>query len=173
MPSSKKPQQTKLYGKRNAQASTKSAVKDMNELPRAAQALRLRRLGYTYAEIAAQVGYANESGARYAVKKASARIVRDEARELVGWQADMIEAALRVVNERIQKNDKYSMYAVDRLVALSKRYSELMGLDAPKPEHVVAKPMVVEIPAPIAQALRGIVPPPEPALPDSESAGAA
>jgi len=118
---------------------------DMNELPRAAQALRLRRMGYTYAEIAAQVGYANESGARKAVKKASASIIRDEARELVGWQADMIESALRVVNERIQRNDNYSLYAVDRLVTLSKRYSELMGLDA-KPESAGAGLALVSVP---------------------------
>ena len=107
----------------------------MNELPRAAQALRLRRMGLTYAEIAERVGYANESGARKAIKQANAKIIRDDNLALVGWQMDQIDIAISVVMQRIQRNDSESLWAVDRLVPLLKRQSELMGLDAPKPEN--------------------------------------
>jgi len=118
---------------------------DMQAAPRAAQALRLRRLGYTYQEIADRVGYANESSARTAVKKAGQRIVRDEARELVGWQLDQLDIALQLVLQRIQRNDEYSLFAVDRLAPLLKRQADLMGLDA-KPESAGAGLALVSVP---------------------------
>lgn len=127
-----------MASRRQPRQSEKPAVqetpKPLDDLavPRVAQALRLRRMGYTYQQIAERVGYADESGARNAIKKANARIIRDEARALVGWQLDQIDTALSVVLEAIAKNDKGSLWAVDRLVPLLKRQSELMGLDAPK-----------------------------------------
>ena len=127
------PRQKRKYDKADSQPST--LPEDMNALPRAAQALRLRRVGYTYAEIAERMGYANESGARKAVKTATSKVIRDEAREYIGWQLDQLDIALSVVMEAIAKRDKGSLWAVDRLVPLLKRQSELMGLDAPKPEN--------------------------------------
>jgi len=118
---------------------------DTNEAPRASQALRLRRLGYTYADIADRCGYSDESGARKAVKRANARILRDDAQALVGFQLDMIDSALSVVMEAIQKRDKGSLWAVDRLVPLLKRQADLMGLDA-KPENAGAGLALVSVP---------------------------
>lgn len=114
---------------------------DMAAAPRAAQALRLRRLGYTYTEIAERVGYKEESGARKAIKQASKKIIRDEARELVGWQLDQLDIALQLVLQRIQRNDEYSLFAVDRLAPLLKRQAELMGLDAPKVDPASVQPI--------------------------------
>lgn len=111
--------------------------------PKVAQAMRLRRLGYTYEQIAHKVGYQTEAGARLAIKKANAKIIRDEGAALVGWQLDQLDAALSVVMTRITRNDENSLWAVDRLVPLLKRQAELMGLDAPKPESVNAAQMVV------------------------------
>jgi len=119
---------------------------DWQAAPRAAQALRLRRLGYTYAEIAQQVGYKNESSARSAVKTANSRIIRDEARALVGWQLDQLDLALSVVMEAIAKRDKGSLWAVDRLVPLLKRQADLMGLDAPKPESQAQQLTLLSVP---------------------------
>ncbi len=113
----------------------------MQAAPRAAQALRLRRLGYTYAEIAERVGYKEESGARKAIKQASKKIIRDEAREPVGWQLDQLDIALQLVLQRIQRNDEYSLFAVDRLAPLLKRQAELMGLDAPKVDPASVQPI--------------------------------
>lgn len=111
--------------------------------PKVAQAMRLRRLGYTYEQIAHKVGYQTEAGARLAIKKANAKIIRDEGAALVGWQLDQLDAALSVVMARITRNDENSLWAVDRLVPLLKRQAELMGLDAPKPENINAAQMVV------------------------------
>lgn len=137
---------TKQKQKReNTHAQEERVAVDWQAAPRAAQALRLRRLGFTYQEIADRVGYANESSARTAVKKSSQRIVRDEARELVGWQLDQLDIALQLVLQRIQRNDEYSLFAVDRLTPLLKRQSELMGLDV-KPESAGAGLALVSVP---------------------------
>ena len=144
------PRQKRSNAKReNSRAQEERESVDFQAAPRAAQALRLRRLGLTYQDIADRVGYKNESSARTAVKNASRRIIRDEARELVGWQLDQLDIALNVVLHRIQRNDEYSLWAVDRLVPLLKRQSELMGLDAPKPESVMAQQMTL-VSVPIA-----------------------
>jgi predicted transcriptional regulator len=143
MSTTKRKKSTK-YAKQDTQRGTESL--DFQAAPRAAQALRLRRLGYTYDEIAREVGYANESGARKAVKTANARIVRDEARALVGWQLDQLDVALSVVMEAIAKRDKSSLWAVDRLVPLLKRQADLMGLDAPKPESQAQQLTLLSVP---------------------------
>lgn len=151
MPTKKAKSSTK-YAKQDTQRGTESL--DFQAAPRAAQALRLRRLGYTYDEIAQRVGYANESGARKAVKTANARIVRDEARALVGYQLDQLDVALSVVMEAIAKRDKGSLWAVDRLVPLLKRQADLMGLDAPKPESQQgAQMLVIPIAADVLEAV--------------------
>lgn len=126
---------------------------DWQAAPRAAQALRLRRLGYTYAQIAEQCGYKDESGARKVVKNATRKIVRDEAQELVGYQLDMLDTALNLVLRRIERDDQYSLFAVDRLGPLLKRQAELMGLDAPKEERQGAQMLVIPIAADVLEAV--------------------
>lgn len=137
----------------NAQSTTVSL--DFQAAPRAAQALRLRRLGWTYEKIAGQCGYANESGARYAIKKANAKIIHDEARALVGWQLDMIDEALQVVMARITANTTESLWAVDRLTPLLKRQADLMGLDTPVKSGETANqlPIIREYPEGVAEAV--------------------
>lgn len=138
----------------NTSAQANPVPVDWQAAPRAAQALRLRRMGYTYAEIAERCGYKEESGARKAIKKASQNIIQDEARELVQWQADALEEAIRLVRERIRRDDQYSLFAVDRLAPLLKRHSELFGIDAPKPDSQNAQQMtLVAIEAPLMEAI--------------------
>src|SRR5690242_4790544 len=142
------PQNKRTTTKRKAANTTAQANPvpvDWQAAPRAAQALRLRRMGYTYAEIAERTGYASESGARKAIKNANARIIRDEARALVGYQLDQIDLALSVVMEAIAKRDKGSLWAVDRLVPLLKRQADLMGLDV-KQESAGAGLALVSVP---------------------------
>ncbi|MBF6591142.1 MAG: hypothetical protein IVW57_11535 [Ktedonobacterales bacterium] len=130
----------------NPTAQGNPTTLDVNEGPRVAQAIRLRRLGYTYTEIAARCGYKEESGARRAVTKANARIIRDEARALVGWQLDMLDSALQAVMTRIANDDQNSLWAVDRLVPLLKRQSELLGLDAKPDAQGTAPNITIVVP---------------------------
>lgn len=135
-----------------AKDSAVSSV-DFNAAPRVAQALRLRRLGYTYAQIATVCGYGNESSARSAVKKANQKIIRDEAQALVGWQLDMIDQALQVVLKRITADDKDSLWAVDRLTPLLKRQSELMGLDVERAAQSAQQMLLVAVPQAVVDAI--------------------
>ena len=113
----------------NAAAHSDAESLEFKVAPKAAQALRLRRLGYTYARIAEEMGYKSESTARRIVKVASEKIVRAEACELIAVQLDHIDEALQVVLKRITADTSESLWAVDRLVPLLKRQAELMGLD--------------------------------------------
>lgn len=144
----RKPRQ---YAKQHSQEGTVSL--DFQAAPRAAQALRLRRLGWTYEQIAGECGYANESGARKAIKTANARIIRDEATALVGWQLDMLDVALQVVMKRIAADTPESLWAVDRLTPLLKRQAELMGLDAKNDAAASALPVVREYPSGTTEAV--------------------
>ena len=134
-----------------AQAPTVST--DVNAVPRVAQALRLRRLGYTYETIARMCGYQTESGARKAIKKANASIIRDDAQALVSYQLDLIDAALQVVMRRIATDDESSLWAVDRLTPLLKRQSELMGLDAKNDVQSQAQMIVIGVPEAVLEAV--------------------
>ncbi len=113
-----------------------SRPNDVNEALRVAQALHLRRMGYTYAEIASQVGYADHSGARKAIKRELAKIVREEAKELkahlVQIQLDRIEYALRYAVMPKLEQGKDQLFAVDRMLALLRHQADLLGL-YPKP----------------------------------------
>lgn len=101
---------------------------DALSAPRVAIALRYRRMGFTYEQIAEKCGYSHASNARRVIKSAEARIIRDDARALVNLQLDMIQFALvQAVMPKIEKGD---LWAVDRLNTLLKRQSELLGLDA-------------------------------------------
>lgn len=113
---------------RKARNQESQPMQDSSVELRTIKALRLRALGYTYAEIAHEVGWANESSAYRAIKKALGRTIRDEARALVNLQLDRIDFALmNAVMPKVQKGD---LWAVDRLVTLLKRQAELLGLDA-------------------------------------------
>lgn len=103
-------------------------VEDVNALPRVVLALRYRRLGHTYEEIATMCGYSHASNARKAIKQAEVKVIRDEARALINRQLDMIDFALsHAVMPKVEKGD---LWAVDRLAPLLKRQAELLGLDA-------------------------------------------
>lgn len=123
---------------------------DVNALPRVVMAMRLRRLGHTYEDIATACGYCNASAARKAILQAESKIIRDEGRALMMRQADYIDVALKVVLEAIERNDKQSLWAVDRLVPLLKRQAELLGLDA-KSELPAGATLVREIGAPLGE----------------------
>lgn len=154
MPSSKKPRKRSTSAPKRDPQSGPTASIDFQAAPRAAQALRLRRMGYTYDTIASMVGYSDERNARRAVKNAGAKIVREEAKELINYQLDMLASAFQVVCKRIERDDESSLWAVDRLIPLLKRQAELMGLDAPKPDATQgAQMLVIPIAADVLEAV--------------------
>lgn len=100
---------------------------------RALQAYRLHILGHSYRAVARQCGYPGPSSAMRAVKRARREVVVQDTRGIAARQSDRIERAVSVVMESIETWPvKDKLWAVDRLVPLLKRESELFGLDAEK-----------------------------------------
>jgi len=135
-----------------------SVPNDANRALRVARALYLRTMGYTYAEIARDVGWADESGARKAVQAELSRVVKTEARNLkehlVQLQLERIDLALRkAVMPQIEQG-KHQLFAVDRLVLLLRHQAELLGLYPPKAgEAEQAMVVIREVPVGLLPAV--------------------
>jgi hypothetical protein len=116
---------------------------DVNAEDRAYQAYRYHVLGYTYREIAQMCGYQAHTTAMRAVKAVRTKTIVHDNRALIARQAERIEFASATVMQAIANwpvMDK--LWAVDRLVPLMKRESELMGLDAKTDQQMAAQLLV-------------------------------
>jgi transposase-like protein len=105
------------------------------------QALELRKAGASYQAIAEQLGYSGASGAFAAVKAALRDTLREPAQELRDLELTRLDAALLALWRRVQDGDEK---AIDRMLAIMKRRSELLGLDRkPRPEPEQGGPAIV------------------------------
>lgn len=96
--------------------------------------LRMRTAGMSYAQIAAEAGYAHKSGARQAIMRALERVEAEnvaELRALENARLDEDELALRAIIRGAQTSPGMRIRAVDARVRLSARRSRMNGLDAP------------------------------------------
>ena len=93
------------------------------------EVLKYRRGGMTFDQIAQRVGYKNASGAKAAYKRAMIRTLQPVADELRETQIDRLETAVLAIWNKVLKGD---LRAIDRLIAISRRESELLGMDAPR-----------------------------------------
>lgn len=118
----------------------KLAEMDLIARDNALKALELRKAGATYAQIAAQLQYADESGARKAVQTLM------EKREY-----DSVDEARKIEIERLDKillgngNDgvlqqatKGHLGAIDRVLRIAERRAKLLGLDAPAKQDITS-----------------------------------
>lgn len=112
-----------------AKSESLSSPRRITARQREEQAIALRLAGATQQAIADKIGYRSAEGARKALARAMARIGPPEdverARQL---ETARLDRALMAIWPQVTKGD-YA--AIDRLVKLSKRRSEIMGLDAP------------------------------------------
>jgi len=92
-------------------------------------ALELRKAGATYRAIADQLGYRSVSGVYKAVASALKTTLREPADEVRELEIVRLDAALLAIWRRVQSGDDR---AIDRLLGIMKRRSELLGLAAPK-----------------------------------------
>lgn len=93
---------------------------------RQAEALRLRKRGVTFEEIAHQVGYATPSGAYEAVKSAMAKTLREPADELRQLELARLDSMLEAIIEKVLSGD---LDAIGTALRISERRSRLLGLD--------------------------------------------
>ncbi|OBK17863.1 hypothetical protein [Mycobacterium asiaticum] len=106
---------------------TNNAVRQPDERKRALAAVELRVQGHTYAHIAAQLGYADESGARHAVQRNLDRREAESIDELRAVHSARLESVLLAFWPAAQGRDTDAARIVLRtLDSLAKLY----GLDA-------------------------------------------
>ena len=111
----------------------------LDSAQRDARAARLRGLGYTYAQIAEQMGLRSQSSAHDAVRRALRETVRESAADLVAVEQERLDTLWsRVMPIVLDQNvdPEVRLKAVDRAVRISERRSRLLGLDAPTKTEV-------------------------------------
>jgi hypothetical protein len=107
---------------------TNNAVRQPDERQRALHAVDLRVQGHTYAQIAAELNYSDESGARHAVSRLLARREAESVDELRAVHSARLEAVLLAFWPAATSGDTDAARIVLRtLDGLAKLY----GLDAP------------------------------------------
>lgn len=99
------------------------------------QALELRKQGASYDQIA----HAMNTGKDYAYKlviRGLKRIdtkMREGLDEMVRLEVERLDAMLRAVWTKAREGD---LKAVDRVLRIMQRRADLLGLDAPKRQHI-------------------------------------
>jgi hypothetical protein len=103
------------------------------ELPDVAEkwgkALALRRAGATFAQIARQVGYAEEGAAHKAVMSAIKATLREPAEEVRTLEVERLDRLMLGVWQRAIDGKSE---AIDRVLKIMDRRARLLGLDAPR-----------------------------------------
>jgi hypothetical protein len=122
---------------RTAQNTQEVKHPDVNAAVRAATGFKLRyEEQLTWEEVAIKAGYASRGAAKNAVDREALRHVsRDiqEARDIENYRLTQLQT--RCYKAGMDKANDAWTWAIDRYVALSKRRSELMGLDV-KPDAI-------------------------------------
>lgn len=109
--------------------------RDINAAERATMAINLRKQGYTLDEIAQQCGYQDRSGAFKAIKRELDKLPAPNIADLRKMEEMRLDALLKVIMPKAEGGD---MWAADRVIAISKRRSEITGMDA-KPDELITQ----------------------------------
>ena len=120
----------------------KQASEDLNLALREKQVLDLRLKGLEFEAIAETVGYYDRSGAHKAYKRALARIPVAETQPARVLEDMRLNVALDAIWEKVKDGD---LWAVDRLVALTKERRALWGLDKPPQKAEPTQPQPLDI----------------------------
>lgn len=120
---------------RNAESNTR----DINAAVRVQSAIKLYlEERPTWDEIAARIGYASRGAAHNAVMRELDRCITHDVKELRTQELYMLgQLQARCYKAGNDEKNKDWTWAVDRFAVLSKRKSELMGMDI-KPDELLA-----------------------------------
>lgn len=105
-----------------------AAVPSPELVDKEVRVLELRRMGFTWARIAEQVGYADHTGAYAAYKRAIKRTQQQPADELREQELDRIDRLQLALWPNAMKGNAQ---AVSTIIRLMERRSKLLGLDMP------------------------------------------
>lgn len=121
------------------------SVEAIGAQTKAEMALNLRTSGVPFREIAAKLGYADESGARkavYAILKKS----RDE--KVADYRAIELEKLDKLEFAISQSARSGHLGAIDRMLRIMERRARLLGLDTPEKQALVGErggPIVIRV----------------------------
>lgn len=114
-----------------------TTLRDVNAATRVQTALRLKMEGATWEQVAAQAGYDSKGTAHHAVMRELDRCITHDVSELRTQQLYMLsQLQARCYKAGMDEKNKDWTWAIDRFVNLSKRISELMGLDIPVEQSI-------------------------------------
>lgn len=100
------------------------------------KALELRRAGWSFDDIAEEVGYANKGSAHRAVKQGIAAITREAASELIELELSRLDDLLAGLYENARNGD---LFAVDRALKIADQRAKFLGLYDHKPDDTSAE----------------------------------
>jgi hypothetical protein len=100
------------------------------------QALDLRRAGWTFDDIAKEVGFANKGSAHRAVKQGIADITRESATELLELELARLDDLMAGAYEAARDGD---LFAIDRVLKIIDQRAKFVGLYEKKPEDGAAE----------------------------------
>lgn len=105
-----------------------NAVPEPEQVDRELQVLDLRRAGLTWARIAAEVGYADHSGAYAAYKRAVTRTLQEPADQLRQAEVDRLDRLQLAIWPKAMRGDNAAIMTIVRIID---RRAKLLGLDMP------------------------------------------
>lgn len=115
-------------------ARHRTAPSDINAAEKARLALVLRKQGYTLDEIATQIGYTHRSAVSKAIRRELAHVPSADAKELRAMEELRLDDMLKVCYPKAERGD---LWAVSRVIDISRRRSEVTGMDV-RPEEQAA-----------------------------------
>lgn len=141
--------ETRRTDSRTAMNTQEVIHSDRNAAVRAAIGFKMRfEEGKTWEDVAAGASYASRGAARNAVLRESHRHITHDLKEIRDEELYRLnQLQMRCYKAGINENNEDWTWAIDRFTALSKRKSELMGLDMPVDAAVFANQIVIrEVP---------------------------
>lgn len=114
--------------------------RQVQALDRTSRALELRKSGATFAHIANELGYANESGAYKAVMRALKKTLQEPADEVRMLEVERLDSLLNGLWQR-----RHVPEITDRILRIMERRAKLLGLDSPVRSDVTSGGEVLPI----------------------------
>lgn len=100
------------------------------------KALDLRRAGWSFDDIAAEVGYSGKGAAHTAVRKGISDIVRESAQELIELELSRLDDMFAGFYEQARNGD---LFAVDRALKIMDQRAKFLGLYDRKEDDTAAE----------------------------------
>ncbi len=130
----------------SSQRLSNPPTRDASAAQRVALALGLRARKLTYGEIAKQCGYNSADTCRKAIQRELQRVVVASVEELRREELYLLDTLHASLYDRATNpNAEYQTFAADRIIAISKRRSELMGLDVRPDEQLMQQNYIKKI----------------------------